>query len=399
MRIGGLERRDALQELCASQLRDQAVHLVARCDPPGSTSEGCHRQAGRDSSATCKRPSEAPAPAILRPSATRYVSCWLQSTSCSRRIHASLISVLLVTASTTSSSPASCASNSRRTSRPLVGEIALPRRGLCGDAEGEAAIDLIETFDRPGVDRSSAQREVERTPEGIGRSLLLLGFERLESRLPDAPVDARRCPCHEVGKAAISRVGPTDEARRSSPCSWPQSSSRSLLAVSQRKRPGNCSAAALFRTCLPCIDSRRTTAATRRASAPRRLRPVSPSCSEACHEDIPGPRRGRDGSGERHRARHGRAVRRRGHEGRAGRRRGRAAAGDGARDGRCRREVLPVRTDVAQPADIEALAERAWSAFGAVHVLCNNAGVSGGAARGRRSPPSGSGCSASTSGA
>lgn len=40
--------------------------------------------------------------------------------------------------------------------------------------------------------------------------------------------------------------------------------------------------------------------------------------------------------------------------------------------------VLPVRTDVARPEDIEALAERAWSAFGAVHVLCNNAGVSGG---------------------
>jgi NAD(P)-dependent dehydrogenase (short-subunit alcohol dehydrogenase family) len=40
--------------------------------------------------------------------------------------------------------------------------------------------------------------------------------------------------------------------------------------------------------------------------------------------------------------------------------------------------VVAVRTDVARAADVEALAERAWSAFGAVHVLCNNAGVGGG---------------------
>ncbi|MBM4245704.1 MAG: SDR family NAD(P)-dependent oxidoreductase [Deltaproteobacteria bacterium] len=40
--------------------------------------------------------------------------------------------------------------------------------------------------------------------------------------------------------------------------------------------------------------------------------------------------------------------------------------------------VLAVRTDVAKAADVEALAERAWSAYGAVHVLCNNAGVGGG---------------------
>ncbi len=40
--------------------------------------------------------------------------------------------------------------------------------------------------------------------------------------------------------------------------------------------------------------------------------------------------------------------------------------------------VLPVRTDVSRLADIEALAERAWSAYGAVHVVCNNAGVSAG---------------------
>lgn len=40
--------------------------------------------------------------------------------------------------------------------------------------------------------------------------------------------------------------------------------------------------------------------------------------------------------------------------------------------------VLAVRTDVAKAADVDALAERAWSAYGAVHVLCNNAGVGGG---------------------
>jgi NAD(P)-dependent dehydrogenase (short-subunit alcohol dehydrogenase family) len=38
-------------------------------------------------------------------------------------------------------------------------------------------------------------------------------------------------------------------------------------------------------------------------------------------------------------------------------------------------ETLAVRTDVAKAADVEALAARALDAFGAVHVLCNNAGV------------------------
>src|SRR5215216_2897924 len=38
-------------------------------------------------------------------------------------------------------------------------------------------------------------------------------------------------------------------------------------------------------------------------------------------------------------------------------------------------EVLAVRTDVSQAADVEALAERTLDAFGAVHVVCNNAGV------------------------
>ena len=38
-------------------------------------------------------------------------------------------------------------------------------------------------------------------------------------------------------------------------------------------------------------------------------------------------------------------------------------------------EAVGVRTDVTQPADLKALAERTLDQFGAVHVLCNNAGV------------------------
>lgn len=38
-------------------------------------------------------------------------------------------------------------------------------------------------------------------------------------------------------------------------------------------------------------------------------------------------------------------------------------------------EVLPLRTDVSQLADVEALAEQAFARFGRVHLLCNNAGV------------------------
>ena len=37
--------------------------------------------------------------------------------------------------------------------------------------------------------------------------------------------------------------------------------------------------------------------------------------------------------------------------------------------------VLAVRTDVSQAGDVEALAEKTLEAFGAVHLLCNNAGV------------------------
>jgi NAD(P)-dependent dehydrogenase (short-subunit alcohol dehydrogenase family) len=45
------------------------------------------------------------------------------------------------------------------------------------------------------------------------------------------------------------------------------------------------------------------------------------------------------------------------------------------------REVLPVTTDVSRPEQVDALRDRALAAFGAVHVVCNNAGValSGGA--------------------
>ena len=39
------------------------------------------------------------------------------------------------------------------------------------------------------------------------------------------------------------------------------------------------------------------------------------------------------------------------------------------------RRGLGVRTDVSRLTDLHALAERAVAAFGAVHVLCNNAGV------------------------
>jgi NAD(P)-dependent dehydrogenase (short-subunit alcohol dehydrogenase family) len=40
-------------------------------------------------------------------------------------------------------------------------------------------------------------------------------------------------------------------------------------------------------------------------------------------------------------------------------------------------EVIGVRTDVAVATDVEELRDRALDAFGAVHVVCNNAGVGG----------------------
>ncbi len=41
-------------------------------------------------------------------------------------------------------------------------------------------------------------------------------------------------------------------------------------------------------------------------------------------------------------------------------------------------EVLAVRTDTGDAASVEELAAAAYARFGAVHILCNNAGVSGG---------------------
>jgi len=41
-------------------------------------------------------------------------------------------------------------------------------------------------------------------------------------------------------------------------------------------------------------------------------------------------------------------------------------------------EVLAVRTDVSKAADVEALAQKTLERFGAVHIVCNNAGVGGG---------------------
>ncbi len=40
--------------------------------------------------------------------------------------------------------------------------------------------------------------------------------------------------------------------------------------------------------------------------------------------------------------------------------------------------VEVVRCDVSEPGDVEALADTAYDRFGAVHLLCNNAGVGGG---------------------
>ena len=51
-----------------------------------------------------------------------------------------------------------------------------------------------------------------------------------------------------------------------------------------------------------------------------------------------------------------------------------ATAGE-LRDGGA--EVLAVETDVSSAESVDALADRAWEAFGAVHVVCNNAGVGG----------------------
>jgi NAD(P)-dependent dehydrogenase (short-subunit alcohol dehydrogenase family) len=53
-----------------------------------------------------------------------------------------------------------------------------------------------------------------------------------------------------------------------------------------------------------------------------------------------------------------------------------AAMDDVAREARGHGvDVLAARTDVTDLAQVQALADRAWTAFGSVHVLCNNAGV------------------------
>src|SRR6266516_7473920 len=41
-------------------------------------------------------------------------------------------------------------------------------------------------------------------------------------------------------------------------------------------------------------------------------------------------------------------------------------------------EVLAVRTDVSKADEVEALSQRAFATYGAVHLLCNNAGVGAG---------------------
>lgn len=38
-------------------------------------------------------------------------------------------------------------------------------------------------------------------------------------------------------------------------------------------------------------------------------------------------------------------------------------------------EATAIRTDVSSPADVDALADHAWAQYGAVHLLCNNAGI------------------------
>jgi len=40
--------------------------------------------------------------------------------------------------------------------------------------------------------------------------------------------------------------------------------------------------------------------------------------------------------------------------------------------------VLAVRTDVSSGRDVDTLADKAFKAFGGVHILCNNAGVAPG---------------------
>ena len=52
-----------------------------------------------------------------------------------------------------------------------------------------------------------------------------------------------------------------------------------------------------------------------------------------------------------------------------------ALATESARLRRDGATVLPIRVDVSQPGDVERLADETYHAFGAAHVVCNNAGV------------------------
>ena len=55
--------------------------------------------------------------------------------------------------------------------------------------------------------------------------------------------------------------------------------------------------------------------------------------------------------------------------------------------------VLAVPTDMSKLGDVEALARTSLDAFGAAHLLCNNAGVNaGGGLPGRVQTPTGSWC-------
>jgi NAD(P)-dependent dehydrogenase (short-subunit alcohol dehydrogenase family) len=57
------------------------------------------------------------------------------------------------------------------------------------------------------------------------------------------------------------------------------------------------------------------------------------------------------------------------------------AAADALRSAGAR--VLAVRTDVGDEAQVQALADKAWETYGAVHLVCNNAGVASPALRTR----------------
>ena len=54
-----------------------------------------------------------------------------------------------------------------------------------------------------------------------------------------------------------------------------------------------------------------------------------------------------------------------------------AAAAEATRASLCEsgHDAIAVRTDVANAADVDALADAAYQHFGAVHLLCNNAGI------------------------